>query len=408
MTLSFKIAKRYLFSKKSHNAINLISMVSVCGIAVATLAMVCALSVFNGFQDLVADMFCTFDPQLKITSVKGKVFDSEDERIIRIKHLPEVEVFSGCLEDNVLIKYADRQVPAVLKGVSSDFERLTKMDSILIDGKFVLSDGTNYYATLGIGLAHSLGVNAGFVYPLEIYSPKREAKVNLVNPSSSFNQSYAYISGVFMMNQPVYDNQYLVVPIEMTRELFDYTTEISSAEIKLKENTDIKKIQKTIQGILGDEFSVKNQYEQQEGAFKMMNIEKWMTFLILCFIMTIAVFNVIGSLSMLIIEKKDDIVVLRNLGADNRLISSIFFIEGWMISSFGGIIGIVIGLILCLAQQMFGLLKLGDQVGVFVVDAYPVKVEFGDILFVFFTVLIIGFFAAIYPIGRLKALNSRD
>ncbi len=402
MNLSFSIAKRYLFSKKSHNAINLISIISVCGIAIATTAMVCALSVFNGFTGMAAGMFSTFDPQLKITSVKGKVFDSEDERILAVRNLPDIDIFSYCIEDNILLKYNDRQVPALLKGVPGNFNKLTQIDTILIDGEFKLKDDVNSYGILGIGLAIDLGVNAGFIYPLEIYAPKRNAKVNMANPAAAFNQEYAYIAGVFRMNQPMYDNQCIIVPIELTQTIFDYTTEVSSVEIKLKETADISKAQGTIRKTIGEEFKVQNQYEQQESSFRMMNMEKWFTYMILCFIMTIAIFNVVGSLSMLIIEKKGDIITLKNLGADQKLISRIFLFEGWMISFAGGVIGIVLGLILCLAQQLFGLLKLGTQAGVFLVDAYPVNVVAGDVIFIFATVLVIGFLTAIIPVRMLN------
>lgn len=403
MSLSFKIAYRYLFSKKSHNAINLISMVSVGGIAVATLAMVCALSVFNGFSDLVSDMFSSFDPQLKITAKQGKVFDYSDQRIQKIIRLPEIELASECLEYQVLVKYQDKQVPANVKGVPDNFARLTQIDSILIDGNFILKDELNSYATLGIGLARSLGINAAFIHPLEIYAPKREGKVNMTNPASAFNMEYAYIGSVFMMNQPVYDNQYLLVPLSMARRLFDYETEVSSVELRLKPDAGLSRTQKEIQGILGKDFVVQNQYQQQESAFKMMNIEKWMTFLILCFIMTIAIFNVVGSLSMLMIEKEDDRKTLRNLGADSGLISRIFLIEGWLISMLGGIGGIILGLGLCLMQQYLGLLRLGNEAGVFVVDAYPVRLAAGDILFVFITVSLIGFLAVLYPVRKLNS-----
>ncbi len=402
MNLSLKIATRYLFSKKSHNAINLISMISVCGIAIASMAMVCALSVFNGFHDLVKDMFSTFDPELKITAVKGKVFDPETDVFQTIREMDGIAIFTECLEDNVLVKYADKQVPATLKGVPANFSQQTLIDSIIIDGSFFLEDEMNNYATLGIGLANNLGVNAAFVYPLEIFAPNRTAKVNMLDPSGSFNREYAYIAGVFMMNQPIYDNQCMIVPLSLARELFSYETEVSAIELKLKDNANISKVQKEIQTLLGNDFHVKNRYEQQENSFKMMNIEKWVTFLILCFIMAIAVFNVITSLSMLIIEKKNDIITLRNLGADDRLISRIFLLEGSMISVLGGITGIVLGVLLCLAQQIFGLLKLGSDSSAFTIEAYPVVVSASDTLIVLGTVLIIGFLAAIYPVKKIK------
>jgi lipoprotein-releasing system permease protein/zinc transport system substrate-binding protein len=401
MPFSFVIAKRYFFSKKSHHAINLISMISVCGIAVATLAMVCALSVFNGFHDLVQDMFGAFDPELKILPAKGKVFDGNAYEIRQVKKMPEVAVFSECLEDNVLVKYGNRQAVSVMKGVTDNFNQLTNIDSILIDGTFKLFDGVNDYANFGIGLAANLGVSASFIYPVEIYAPKRNEKFNMINPARSFAMEQAYISSVFAVEQPVYDNQYLLVPLSLSRELFQYETEVSAVELKLKKNVNLSKVQKKIQAMLGETFLVKNQYEQQESAFKMMNIEKWVTFLILCFIMTIAIFNVIGSLSMLIIEKKQDIITLHNIGADHQLITRIFLIEGWLISVIGGIVGIILGIILCLAQQSFGLLKSG---GIFALDAYPVRVAVGDIFFTLLTVVVLGCFAAIYPVSRIKAV----
>ena len=399
MNLPFYIARRYLFSKKSHNAINIISAASVCGIAVATMAMVCALSVFNGFGSLVSEMFSLFDPEVKITPAKGKVFDSQSEAILKIEQLPEIAVFSEVLEDNVLLSYYDRQVPATLKGVSHNFSELVPVENALFDGEFQLMDNMgNNYAILGIGLASKLGINAGFVYPMEVYTPKRNAKVNMLNPAESLVREYLYLSGVFCINQPSYDENLAVAPIELARILFDYDKEISSLEIKFKAGTNIAKSQKEIEQILGNGFVVQNRYQQQEASFQMMNIEKWMTFLILCFILLIAVFNVIGSLSMLMVEKQKDVITLRNMGADNRLISWIFLFEGWLISIFGAIAGIALGLLLCLLQQHVGLLRMS---GSFVVDTYPVVVKMTDILFSFLTVLIIGFLGALYPVRYL-------
>jgi len=399
LNLPFYIARRYLFSKKSHNAINIISAASVCGIAVATMAMVCALSVFNGFGSLVSEMFSLFDPEVKITPAKGKVFDSQSEAILKIEQLPEIAVFSEVLEDNVLLSYYDRQVPATLKGVSHNFSELVPVENALFDGEFQLMDNMgNNYAILGIGLASKLGINAGFVYPMEVYTPKRNAKVNMLNPAESLVREYLYLSGVFCINQPSYDENLAVAPIELARILFDYDKEISSLEIKFKAGTNIAKSQKEIEQILGNGFVVQNRYQQQEASFQMMNIEKWMTFLILCFILLIAVFNVIGSLSMLMVEKQKDVITLRNMGADNRLISWIFLFEGWLISIFGAIAGIALGLLLCLLQQHVGLLRMS---GSFVVDTYPVVVKMTDILFSFLTVLIIGFLGALYPVRYL-------
>jgi lipoprotein-releasing system permease protein/zinc transport system substrate-binding protein len=401
MNLSIYIAKRYLFSKKSHNAIHVISMVAVCGVAVATMAIVCTMSVLNGFQGLVADMFSAFDPELKITPVKGKVFDPTAASFLEVYTLPEIDVISESIEDNVLIRYRDRQVPATMKGVSENFGELTHISDILFDGEYKLRDEINNYALLGIGLASNLGVNAGFIYPIDIYAPKRNVPINLANPTSSLNQNYVYIGGDFLVNQPVYDDYYLLVHIDLARELFEYENQVSALEIKLKEGANIASVQKKIRQLLGDDYLVKDRYEQQEAAFKMISIEKWVTFLILSFILLIAVFNIVGSLSMLIVDKQEDRKTLHNMGADNRLISRIFLFEGWMISSLGAIAGIVLGVLICLGQQHFGWLQLGSQ-GTFAVNAYPVQLKISDLLFVLITVLSVGFLTVLYPVKYLS------
>lgn len=407
MNLPFYIARRYLFSKKSQNAINIISMICVCGVVVATIAVVCALSVFNGFNDLVASMFSSLDPELKISPRTGKVFDPTTTQIQKIKELPDIAYFGEVLQDNALIRYHDRQDIAIVKGVDSNFKDLTQIDSILVDGSFLLSDEVADYATLGIGLSSKLGAKPGFASPLEIYVPKRNEKVNMANPASSFNTGYAYIGSVFMMNQQVYDERYMILPISLVRELFNYDKEVTSIELKLTDGADISSVKKQIETMLGDQFIVQDRYEQQEASFKMMQVEKWMTFLILSFILTIALFNVVGSLSMLMIEKKEDVRTLRNMGADDRLIRRIFLFEGWMISGFGALIGIVVGLVLCLLQQYYGFIKLGQTAGAFIIDAYPVRVIFTDLLVAFVTVAAIGLMAAWYPVRYLgkKWLN---
>ncbi|GHT72483.1 membrane protein [Bacteroidia bacterium] len=402
MKLPLYIAKRYLFSKKSHNAINIISLIAVCGVAVATLATVCTLSVFNGFQGLVADMFSSFDPELKITAVKGKVFEPAGEPFLQIRSLPEIAVITETLEDNVLVKYKERQVPVVLKGVSDNFSELIAVPDILFDGEFQLQENGHTFANLGIGVASNLGMNAQFISPLTIYAPKRNAQVNLANPMSSFNVDYAYIASVFRVSQPVYDDNYIIVSLDFARELLDYSTQVGAWEIRLKDGANLSAVQKKIRQTLGDDFEVKNRYEQQESAFKMISIEKWVTFLMLCFILLIAVFNVIGSLSMLLVDKKDDIQTLRHLGADNRLISNIFLLEGWLISTLGTFVGIVLGVLLCLGQSHFGWIKLGGGNGAFATDFYPVKIEIPDLLFVLVAALSIGFLAALYPVKALS------
>lgn len=401
MNFPFYIARRYLFSKKSHNAINVISLISVCGVVIATIALVCALSVYNGFNDLVSSLFSHFDPELKITARYGKVFNPDNDTIRQIRNMPEVAIASEVLQDNALIKYKERQEVCVIKGVDNRFSQLVNIDSVLIDGEFKLSDEVANYTILGIGLASHLGINAGFISPLEIYVPKRDQKVNMANPATSFNIGYSFISAVFRINQQQYDDYYMLIPLEQARSLLHYENEISALELKIKEGVSIEAVEKQIKACVGDRYIVQNRFEQQEASFKMMQVEKWITFLILCFILAIALFNIVGSLSMLMIEKKEDVQTLRNMGANESQIQQIFLFEGWMISGFGAVFGILVGLILCLIQQEYGLIQLGDTAGAFIIDAYPVHVLPGDICMIFITVLVIGFLAAWYPVRYL-------
>ena len=406
MSFPFYIARRYLFSKKSHNAINVISGVSVCGVALATLALVCTLSVFNGFQDLVTTMFTAFDPEIKITAANGKVFDAQDERIQSLKGLPEIEVFSESLEDNAMVQYKGRQTMVVIKGIEDNFNQLTAIDSILYGrGDWILHDEVVDYAIPGIELVSVLGTGIRFLDPLEVYAPKRGVKINVANPSTSFESSYLHSSGlVFAVNQQKYDASYILTSLSFARDLFQYKTEVSSIELKLKDGSNINKVQKKISQSLGEDFQVLNRYEQQADTYRIMEVEKFISYAFLSFILLIACFNVIGSLSMLIIDKRADVVTLRNLGADDRLISRIFLLEGCMISFMGAIIGVALGLVLCFAQQEFGFLSLGSgsSSGAFVVDAYPVSVHFSDILLVLITVLVIGFLSVLLPVRYLS------
>lgn len=402
MNLSFYIAKRYLFSKKSHNAINIISMISVCGIAIATMAMVCTLSIFNGFTKLVSDSFSIIDPDLQIIPAKGKVFDASSAVFQKIKNLPEVAVASETVEDNALVKYGERQDPVLIKGVSDQFKEMVDTKRLVTSGEFSLREGDVDFCVAGIGVAINLGLRTDNITPIEIYSPKRDVKIQLANPANAFTTAYTYPAGVFALNQAKYDDQIILVSLDLARELFRYNNEVTSLDIKLKENVSSNDAESKIQKQLGDNFIVKNRFEQQADSFRMVNIEKWVTFLILSFILIIAVFNVVSSLSMLILDKSADIDILRNMGAENNLITRIFKIEGWLISMSGAIAGIVIGLVLCLIQQHFGILKLGQTPGAFIVDSYPVEVIFTDILFVFITVSIIGGLIVLYPVNNLK------
>ena len=408
MNLSLYIARRYLFSKKSHNAINLISGVSVCGVMVATIALVCTLSVFNGFQSLTSGLYSRIDPQLKIEPAKGKVFAVDSPDIQKLSSINEIALISYTLEDNALITYNGKQVVATVKGVDDNYRHLTDIDASMFDGEFILTDSVARYAVPGIGLAGILGVMPGFVDPIEIYAPNRLAKVNLSNPSGAFNIEYFYASGRFSVLQANYDDRYIFISLQIAQELFNYENEVSFIELKLKSGADVNKTKDKIGVLLGNDYKVKNREEQQADTYRVIQLEKWMTFLILVLILVIAVFNVIGSLSMLIIDKKDNVKTLWHLGADKKLIFKIFLFEGWMITGVGAIAGIIFGVILCLIQQNFGILRLGDGSSAFLIDAYPVVLQWSDILLVFVTIASMGLLTAWIPARNAAALRVEE
>ena len=400
MNFAFYIARRYLMAKKSQNAIHIISLISVVSVVVATMAMVCVLSVLNGFGDMVSAMFNNFDPELKITPVRGKVFDPAGDAFRLIGDIPEIAFCTEVIEENVLVHYQGRQEVAVAKGVSDNFRQMVNIDSLLINGEFILQDGDVNCAVLGVGLASSLGIRAGFADPLEIYIPERERQISIANAITAFQLEYAFISGEFMVNQDVYDKNYMILPLNMLRELLNYETEVSALELKMKPQANIKSVQKQIRSMLGDDYLVQDRYEQQETTYKMLQVEKSMTFLILVLISIIALFNVVSSVSMLMIEKQEDVGILRSMGADDRLIRRIFIYEGCMITSFGALAGILVGVILCLVQQRYGLIKLGEM-GAFISNNYPVRVSIFDLLVIFSTVGVIGLLATWYPVRYL-------
>ena len=399
--LSRKIAWRYLFSKKSHSAINAISIVSVCGVAITTLALVCTLSVYNGFTQLIGSLYSQIDPQIKITPLQGKTLDTEENAIRQIAEWPEVETFSPVIEENALCIYKERQRPVLVKGVPDNYTRLSHIQDIITSGSFLLNDGRIDYVTLGIGVASQLGVVANSPYPVELYAPNRLGRVNLANPSQSFNGRRIFVASTFCSNQAIYDDQIVIVPLSVAREMFSYTREATAIELRLAPSADEQAITKKLKSHLGDNYRVATRIEQNEW-YKWVQIEKWITFLILSFILMIATFNVIGALSMLIIDKKRDIDTLQNLGADDRLISKIFLAEGWLISAIGAGSGLILGVILCYLQQEYGLLKLGSSEGIFITDAYPVRLELFDTVAVTLVVLLMGFVTAWYPAKFLR------
>ena len=400
MNFPFYIARRYLFSKKSTHAINVISGISVVGVAVATMALVVTLSVFNGFHDLVASFFTQMDPQLKITPVKGKTASADDPILTKIRHLPEVEVATECLEEQALAVYGDRQQMVIVKGVEDNFNQLTHIQEILEgDGDFELHAADLSYGIPGLGVAYQLGLGYTYEHPLRIYAPRREGQLNMANPTEGFVVDDLYSPGVvFCMKQGKYDKNYILTSIAFTRHLFDLDGRLSSLEIRLKPGSDFERVKSQMEEIAAGKFYVQDRYEQQDDTFRIMKVEKLIAYVFLTFILMIACFNIIGSLSMLIIDKKEDVVTLRNLGATDHQITRIFLFEGRMISAIGAILGVLIGLLLCWMQQQYGIVRLGSSEGSFVVDAYPVSVHPWDIVLIIITVIAVGFLSVWYPV----------
>ena len=400
MNFPFFIARRYLFSKKSTHAINVISAISVVGVAVATTALVVTLSVFNGFHDLVASLFTSFDPQLKVAPAVGKTVPADDPALARIKSIDGVEVATETLEDQALVVYGDRQAVVMIKGVEDNFDSLTHIREILVgDGEFELHAAGMSYGTPGIRLAETLGTGYRYDGPLKVYAPKREGQLNMANPADGFVEDELYSPGVlFSVQQAKYDKNYIITSIGFARSLFGQQGMVSALELRLRPGSDFDAVKAGIKGIAGSRFTVKDRFEQQDDTFKIMKIEKLIAYLFLTFILTVACFNIIGSLSMLIIDKRDDVVTLRNLGASDSQIVRVFLFEGRMISAAGAVLGIALGLLLCWLQQTFGLVRLGSTSGSFIIDAYPVSVHPEDVALIFVTVLAVGFAAVWYPV----------
>ena len=400
MNFPFFIARRYLFSKKSTHAINVISGISVVGVAVATMALVVTMSVFNGFHDLVASFFTSFDPQLKVVPLQGKTVAADDPVLTQIRQLPQIEVATECVEDQALAIYNGHQAMVVVKGVEDNFDQLTRINKILIgDGEFSLHAADMDYGILGIRLAEQLSTGYTYERPLKIYAPRREGQFDMTNPTDAFEEDELYSPGVlFNVKQAKYDKNYIITSIGFARRIFDQQGMLSSLELRLKPGSNFDAVKSEIQKLCGDQFAVKDRFEQQDDTFKIMKIEKFIAYIFLTFILMVACFNIIGSLSMLIIDKKDDVVTLRNLGATDKQIVRIFLFEGRLISAIGAVIGIVVGLLLCWAQQQFGLVALGSSSGSFVINAYPVSVHPEDIILIFITVLLVGFLSVWYPV----------
>lgn len=399
------IAWRYLFSKKGHNAINIVSGVSAAAVGVVTAAMVCVLSVMNGFGALVEQMFSEFDPEIRITAAEGKSFQLDTLPVQRALALPFVQATSEVVEEMALVRYKDHQQPARVMGVDSVFQQITHIDTIITDGYFSVFDGAFDRCVMGRGLATQIGVNAHFVGAVHLYAPKRLERVNMLRPDEAFLHEKAFMAGTFAVNQTSYDDQLLLVSLPLARRLFQYDTlTVTALELQLdpKGHFSARQMKSQLRECLGEGYVVADRYEQQSDFFRILKIEKLLTALLLAFILLIACFNVIGSLSMLIIDKQDDICILRHLGATPQIIRRIFLCEGWFIIVLGAVFGLVIGLTICLLQQHLGLLKLGSGTD-YVISAYPVLVQAVDVLAVAVIVLGMGFLAAWYATRTLRS-----
>lgn len=396
------IAWRYLFSKKGHNAINIVSGISAVAVGVVTAAMICVLSVMNGFGALVEHMFSEFDPALMIVPTTGQTLRTDTEPIASLYAREDIEAVSMQLEQTALLRYKDHQLPARVMGVDDLFTRTANIDSIITDGFYSVWDGAFDRAVLGRGLAAQIGINAHFTGALHLYAPERTEKINMLRPDKSLRHEHAFIAGTFAVNQVEYDDQLILVSLPLAQRLFDYDEHTATAlRIHPKEGVKISNLKSQIAYLLGQEYRVLDRYEQQQDFFRILRIEKLLTILLLVFILIIASFNIIGSLSMLIIDKSEDIRILSHMGADESTIRRVFLLEGWFISSLGTICGLAAGVLLCLGQQHFGWLTLGNGAE-YIISAYPVQVLWWDVLLVAAIVLVLGFAAAYYPSRKIN------
>ena len=400
--LESHIAWRYLFSKKGHNAINIVSGISAIAVGVVTAAMICVLSVMNGFGALVEHMFSEFDPVLLVVPAEGQILRTDAEPVVSLYAREDIEAISMQLEQTALIRYKDHQLPARVMGVDDLFTRTANIDSIITDGFYSVWDGAFDRAVLGRGLAAQIGINAHFTGALHLYAPERTEKINMLRPDKSLRHEHAFIAGTFAVNQLEYDDQLMLVSLSLAQRLFAYDEHIATAlRIQPAKGVKVANLKSQIMNLLGPEFCVLDRYEQQRDFFRILRIEKLMTILLLVFILIIASFNIIGSLSMLIIDKSEDIRILSHMGADEETIRRIFLLEGWFISSLGTLCGLILGVLLCLGQQHFGWLTLGNGAE-YVISAYPVQVQIIDVLLVAVIVLALGFAAAYYPTRRMQ------
>lgn len=395
---TFFIARRYLLAKKSHNAINWVSGISVTGVAVATATMICVMSVFNGFKGLVEQLFTNFDPELRVVLAEGKTVSQHDAVVRRLAASDKIEVCSPVLEENALIRYGEHQRVAVIRGVSDNFSDLAHFPDICYgDGDMTLQIDNLHFAIPGVGVLQSMNLPIGYSDMITVYAPKHGSEINMANPAMSFRSDELYASGLtFAVQQEKYDANYIITSLPFAQKLFGQENRISAIELKPKRGVS----KSDIEALVDNRFVVQDRYEQQADSFRIMNIEKLISYIFLVFILLVATFNIVGSMSMLILEKTDDIKTLYALGASQRQIRRIFMTEGWLISLCGAISGLVLGLVLCFVQENFGLVKLGVSEGNFIVNAYPVSVEWTDVLLVLLTVVAVGFVSALIPVKK--------
>lgn len=397
MNLSTFIARRYLFAKKSHNVINIISSISAAGIAIGCAALVVIMSIYNGFDSIVRTLYSSYTPDLLVTPAEGKLFTTDSEGFEEIRSNAAVLSFCEVLEENVFVTYGDNHIVATARGVDSAYISATGLKDYVVEGNFELELGDLKQVVIGYTLAQELGLRIAFVTPLDVYFPSRTADVSRVNPFASLRSERLYPGGIISLDQN-FDKKYMFLPVETLRSLLEYENEVTSVEIYADSsvissngvvNADF---QKKVSAALGDSFTVKNRQQQNESLYKLLSYEKIAIYAILLFVMIIISCNIFGSLSMLIIEKRDDIEILKSMGADERLIKKIFVKEGWMISLLGIVAGIALGLLICLLQQKVGLVKMP---GNFIVEYYPVVIRWSDIMIIAGGVGLIGYLAAV-------------
>lgn len=402
MILPFFIAKRYLFAKKSHNVINIISLISASGIALGTMALIIILSVYNGFEGLIKSLYSAHDSDLLIIPREGKSFVPHSQGFDFIRSSEKVARFCEIIEENIFIKYSQQESVATIKGVDSNYQAITQLRDFITDGEFSLYQGEVPQAIVGRGIANNLRLNIHFVDPLYLYFPSRNSPISLINPTSSLNQERVFPSGIFSIEQG-FDNKYIYIPIEVARNLTEYDNEVTSVELYLKEGSDKEELKGEFGNALGEDFIIKNRYEQNETLYRMMGSEKLSIYIILLFVIIIISCNLFGSLSMLIIEKREDVESLKSMGANDKLIKHIFLLEGWFISIIGIIVGTILGLIICFIQMKYGIVTMP---GNFIIDSYPVVVKFVDVTLTVCGVAAIGYLAAKLPLLILKKVEN--